>query len=72
MERIIVRHGAMRTGANINSSFERENTSVEKLSKLMAILEKLARNQFTGSVKINFSQGGISRIEKLEEILKKE
>lgn len=42
----------------------------EKMERFVVILEKLVQDQFTGSVKINFTQGGISRIEKLEEILK--
>jgi len=49
---------------------QRSGTDAEKLDRLIGVMEGLVQSQFTGSVKINFSQGGISRIEKLEEILK--
>lgn len=45
-------------------------SAADKLERLVSVMEKLVQDQFTGSVKINFTQGGISRIEKLEEILK--
>lgn len=48
----------------------RTGSAVEKLERLVVVMERLVEEQFTGSVKVNFSQGGISRIEKLEEILK--
>lgn len=48
----------------------RSGSDEEKLHRLITVMEGLVSDQFTGSVKINFSQGGISRIEKLEEILK--
>ncbi len=48
----------------------RNGSAVEKLERLVGVMERLVEEQFTGSVKVNFTQGGISRIEKLEEILK--
>ncbi len=43
----------------------------EKLRKLGEVLRSLAESQFTGYIKINYSQGNIGRVEKFEEILKK-
>lgn len=43
---------------------------MEKLNKLFEILKALIKSEFTGYIKVNFSQGGISRIEKYEEIMK--
>ena len=42
----------------------------EKLDKLSGLMVKLMTEEFTGHIKINFSQGGIGRVEKFEEILK--
>ncbi len=42
----------------------------EKLDKLSELMVKLITDEFTGHIKINFSQGGIGRVEKFEEILK--
>lgn len=44
---------------------------MDKLNKLNDVLKTLVKTEFTGSIKVNFSQGGISRVEKFEEILKK-
>ncbi|MEA1946809.1 MAG: hypothetical protein U9N83_05845 [Thermodesulfobacteriota bacterium] len=41
-----------------------------KIKRLVEYLETTKEQKFTGYIKINFSQGGISRIEKFEEILK--
>ncbi len=41
-----------------------------KLDKLIEHLLTIRGTQFTGYIKINFSQGNIGRIEKFEEILK--
>jgi hypothetical protein len=41
-----------------------------KLSRLFDLMRALVEEGFTGSIKVNFSQGGIGRIEKFEEILK--
>jgi hypothetical protein len=43
---------------------------IEKLDQVIEILGNLMENEFTGHLKINFSQGGIGRVEKFEEILK--
>lgn len=40
----------------------------EKHQKLLEMLRSLSTNDFTGYIKVNFSQGGIGRIEKFEEI----
>jgi len=44
----------------------------EKLTRLLEIMKLLADEKFTGYIKVNFSQGGIGRIEKFEEILREE
>jgi hypothetical protein len=44
---------------------------VKRLKQLIDTMVGLIENQFTGSLKINFSQGSIGRVEKFEEILKK-
>ncbi|MGD8652019.1 MAG: hypothetical protein PVF39_14450 [Desulfobacterales bacterium] len=43
----------------------------QKLFCLMDYLRSLNEENFTGSIKINFSQGSIARVEKFEEISKK-
>jgi hypothetical protein len=43
----------------------------KKLSRLLEYLKCLDDEQFTGYLKINFSQGSIARIERFEEISKK-
>jgi hypothetical protein len=43
---------------------------LERLDKLVEVLRGHISTEFTGHIKINFSQGGIGRIEKFEEILK--
>jgi hypothetical protein len=43
-------------------------TKQDKIDNLMKILKELKKSEFTGSLKINFTQGGIGRIEKLEEM----
>ncbi|MEM5788183.1 MAG: hypothetical protein AAGU11_12760 [Syntrophobacteraceae bacterium] len=44
---------------------------VKRLKQLVETMLGLIERQFTGSIKINFSQGSIGRVEKFEEILKK-
>lgn len=44
--------------------------SVSRLTDLMNAIQEMNENRFTGYIKINFSQGGIGRIEKYEEILR--
>jgi hypothetical protein len=43
----------------------------KKLFCLMEYLRSLNEENFTGSIKINFSQGSIARVERFEEISKK-
>jgi hypothetical protein len=43
----------------------------DKLTKLWTAINSLIKGEFTGYIKINFTQGIIGRIEKFEEILKK-
>jgi hypothetical protein len=42
-----------------------------KFDNLIAYLKTLREDKFTGSIRIDFSQGGIGRIEKFEEVLRK-
>jgi len=42
-----------------------------KLGKLIEYLKSMTEGDFTGYVKINFTQGNIGRVEKFEEILRK-
>lgn len=44
---------------------------IEKRDRLIELVDELKSRRFTGFIKINFSQGGITRIEQNEEILKK-
>ncbi len=39
-----------------------------RLADLMSVIQEMNEQEFTGHIKINFSQGGIGRIEKYEEI----
>jgi hypothetical protein len=41
-----------------------------KYVSLVEVIQELIEQEFTGHLKINFSQGGIGRIEKFEEILR--
>ena len=41
-----------------------------KFDSLVEAIRALIDKEFTGHLKINFSQGGIGRIEKFEEILR--
>lgn len=47
-----------------------ESPKGAKLAKLMDTMKTLTEQKFTGYIKINFTQGGIGRVEKFEEILK--
>ena len=59
----------MRKGA-IDIKAMTDQKQMEKLDKLSVLMVKLITEEFTGHIKINFSQGGIGRVEKFEEILK--
>jgi uncharacterized protein YwbE len=49
---------------------KKTDKQTEKLEKLVAVMSCLMGNEFTGHIKINFTQGSIGRVEKFEEILK--
>jgi len=40
----------------------------EKHERLFEMIQGLADNEFTGYLKVNFTQGALGRLEKLEEI----
>ena len=44
---------------------------MEKLKKIVDMVTILMNRKFTGYIKINFSRGAVERVEKFEEILKK-
>ena len=50
---------------------EEEKKKTDKLARLWSVINGLIESQFTGYIKLNFTQGSIGRIEKFEEILKK-
>lgn len=43
---------------------------MSRLVDLIHAIQEMNEKEFTGYLKINFSQGGIGRIEKFEEILR--
>jgi hypothetical protein len=46
------------------------STGGEKLPKIITVIRELIEIQFTGYIKVNFTDGKIGRIEKFEEILR--
>jgi len=54
----------------IKNGFHSKGTGsrICRMSDLMKIIQEMNEQKFTGHIKINFSQGGIGRIEKYEEI----
>lgn len=44
---------------------------MRKHEKLILMLNDLKKTRFTGFIRINYSQGGITRIEKNEDVLNK-
>lgn len=54
----------------IKQKTSRVGSQVTKFKRLVEVLQDMIDKEFTGHVKINFSQGGIGRIEKFEEILR--
>ena len=44
---------------------------MDKLTKIIHLLEALMKEKFTGSIKIKFTRGNISIVKRFEEILKK-
>ena len=55
----------------IKHNSPRTEAQSTKLQRLVEVLQDLVHKEFTGHIKINFSQGGIGRIEKFEEILRR-
>jgi hypothetical protein len=49
---------------------KKKDKQMEKLEKLVEVMTHLVCDEFTGHLKVNFSQGGIGRVEKFEEILR--
>jgi hypothetical protein len=47
-----------------------EGNRMNRLAELVDAIQEMNKKEFTGYIKINFSQGGIGRIEKYEEILR--
>jgi hypothetical protein len=44
--------------------------TMKKMKTVIELLDQLEKNGFTGFIRINYSQGGITKVEKNEEILK--
>ncbi len=44
---------------------------VDKIEKVVNLIRGMKKERFTGCVKICFSQGGVTQMEKREEMLKK-
>ncbi len=60
----------MAQGMGAPSAGKASKDKDEKLKELVQYLRDLQKGRFTGYVKVNFSQGSLSRIEKFEEVLK--
>ncbi len=43
---------------------------MDKADRIAALLKELIKNEFSGTISIGFNRGGITRIEKNEDILK--
>jgi hypothetical protein len=44
---------------------------MRKIDKLIKFLHELDNSEFTGLIRISYSQGGITKVEKTEDVLKK-
>jgi hypothetical protein len=44
---------------------------MRNIEKLMRLFVNLEKEGFTGFIRINYNQGGVTKVEKTEEILKK-
>ncbi len=53
------------------SGVKRITPGEDKLNILSGLLQGLKDDGFTGYIKINFTQGSVGRVEKFEEILKR-
>lgn len=51
---------------------KKKEKHLKKIERLREVMQDMVDDEFTGHVKINFSQGGIGRVEKFEEILKED
>ena len=51
---------------------KKKEKHLRKLDRLKDMMQAMVDEEFTGHVKINFTQGGIGRIEKMEEVLREE
>jgi hypothetical protein len=60
------------TARRIDDMGKKKDKQIKKLERLNEVMHGMVDGEFTGHVKINFSQGGIGRIEKFEEILREE
>ncbi len=49
---------------------KRRLNAMDKAEKIMDLLMELIKSQFSGTISIGFNRGGITRIEKNEDILK--
>ena len=48
-----------------------KNNQPGRLKKVAQYFKKLQAKNFTGYIKVNFSQGSIAKVEKFEKVLKK-
>ncbi len=48
-----------------------KTNKMDKLKQLYEYLSAIRNENFTGYIKVNFTQGNVGRVEKFEEILKK-
>jgi len=55
----------------ISEKIDTPKRKIDKLTKLWTVINSLIASEFTGYLKLNFTQGAIGKIEKFEEILKK-
>jgi hypothetical protein len=51
---------------------KKKEKHLKKIERLREVMQDMVDDEFTGHVKINFSQGGIGRVEKFEEILRED
>lgn len=57
--------------AETKNTIEERVKTPTRFDLLVEELQNASREEFTGSIKVNYSQGSIGRVEKFEEILKK-
>ncbi len=49
-------------------STQQQDARQEKLEDVIRFLREAREKRFTGYIKINFSQGGVGRVERFEEV----